>query len=174
MSLSIALLGMSLVLLALVAGLRAVHLRREAGLPYGRLLYADTGERERPRHALFSVRHQLVGRPDYLVEQSGCAIPVEVKSRACPSSPYPSHQLQLAAYCLLVEDTLGQSPPYGILKYADGAVRVSYTPSLRARLLDTLQDMRRDCCAQSVSRNHNSRGRCRACGFRSRCEESLS
>ncbi len=46
--------------------------------------------------------------------------------------------LQLAAYCLLVEEQESQAVPYGIIKYADKAFEVDYTPALRAQVVDTL------------------------------------
>ena len=173
MSWGLALLALFLALLALAAWLWARRLRRQTGLPFGRLLYADTGAWRRPERPLFSARYQLTGKPDYLLEDSGQVIPVEVKSSPCPSIPYPSHQLQLAAYCLLVEDTYSQAPPYGVLKYRDGTATVNYTPALRAELLATLQAMRRDFEARQVSRSHENPARCRACGFRSHCDEAL-
>ncbi|NIV28571.1 MAG: CRISPR-associated protein Cas4, partial [Anaerolineae bacterium] len=49
-----------------------------------------------------------------------------------------AHVLQLAAYCLLVEEQEGQAPAYGILKYGDRAFEVDYTVSLRDGLLRTI------------------------------------
>lgn len=173
MSLRLTLLALILALLALATWLWARRLLRQSGLPSGQLLYADTGAWKRVEQPLFSARYQLTGKPDYLVKESGHVIPVEVKSSPCPSIPYSSHQLQLAAYCLLVEDTYGRTPPYGVIKYRDGTVPVNYTPALRSELLATLQAMRRDYGARQVFRDHENPWRCRACGFRFRCEEAL-
>jgi len=168
------LLALSLGLLALVIWLWAESLRRRGGLPPGRLLYSDTDPLGRPERPFFSARYQLTGRPDYLVEESGYVIPVEVKSGNRPLEPYLSHRLQLAAYCLLVEDTYGRAPPYGVLRYRDGSVAVSYTPELRRMLLAMLRAIRQNSSARWVSRSHDSPVRCRACGFRSRCKEALA
>src|SRR5207248_1150561 len=80
--------------------------------------------------------------PDYLVKEGKRIIPVEVKSRAAPPEPYPSHVMQLAAYCLLVEDVLGASAPYGFIHYRDQTFRVDFTAPLRAELLRLLNEMR--------------------------------
>lgn len=167
-------LALSLALLALVAWLWARHLRGRSGLPCGRVLYADTGVWRRPAQPLFSTQYGLTGKPDYLVEESGSLIPVEVKSGFCPSTLYSSHRLQLAAYCLLVEEACGQAPPYGILRYRDEAVAVDYTPALRDALLTTLQAMRQDHAAEWVPRRHDHAARCRACGFHRHCVEALA
>ena len=169
-----------LLLLALALGglglwllLRSGAARREAGLPAGRVTYTDTGAWDRCERPLFSDRYQLTGRPDYLVRTDRGLIPVEVKSRPAPARPYRSHLLQLAAYCLLVEEQEGQAPPYGILKYRNRAFEVDYTPALRRELLTTLDRIRRDRRARRVNRSHDDPRRCRGCGYRQRCDQRL-
>lgn len=170
-----------LLLVALVLGglgvwllRRAGAARQETGLPLGRVTYVDTGAWQRCERPLFSNHHRLTGRPDYLVRSREGLIPVEVKSGSAPQQPYPAHVLQLAAYCLLVEEQEGRSPPYGILKYRDQAFEIDYTPALRAELLDVLDDMRRDLGARSVDRSHDEAGRCQGCGYRDQCDQRLA
>jgi CRISPR-associated exonuclease Cas4 len=153
--------------------LRAAVVRRRTGLPAGRVTYVDTGAWERCERALFAKRHRLTGRPDYLVRSREGLIPVEVKSGAAPEQPYAAHLLQLAAYCLLVEQQEGRAPPHGILSYRDRAFEVDYTPALRAELLNTLDAMRRDLSAHDVGRSHHERERCQGCGYRDRCDQRL-
>jgi CRISPR-associated exonuclease Cas4 len=153
--------------------LRAGSARREAGLPAGRVTYVDTGAWNRCDRPLFSHRMRLTGRPDYLVRNKQYVIPVEVKSGGAPRQPYAAHVLQLAAYCLLVEEQEGRAPPYGILKYDDRAFEVDYTAALRAELLDTLAALRHHLGARDVKRNHEQAGRCRGCGYREQCAERL-
>src|ERR671925_154705 len=77
--------------------------RQAAGLPGGRVIYTDTrgwGKLEKP---LFYQALGLTGKPDYLIQQNGQIIPVEVKSSRAPEAPYDSHIYQLASYCLLAE-----------------------------------------------------------------------
>jgi CRISPR-associated exonuclease Cas4 len=173
-----------LILVAMVLGglgiwllIRARMAREETGLPAGRVTYKDSGAWDRCERPLFSHRHRLTGRPDYLVRRREGVIPVEVKSGASPQQPYPAHVLQLAAYCLLVEEQEGQAPPYGIVKYRDQAFEIDYTPALRGELLNTLGAMRRDLQARdaghSVGRSHEEPGRCRGCGYRDHCDQRL-
>jgi len=152
---------------------RAGASRRRAGLPAGRVTYADTGAWDRCERPLFSNRHRLTGRPDYLVRVREGLVPVEVKSGPAPDPPYESHLLQLAAYCLLVEDQEGRAPPYGILKYEDRAFEIDYTPGLRDELLGVLDAIRHDLGARDVDRSHDQPGRCQGCGYRGRCDQSL-
>ncbi|MFQ6059504.1 MAG: hypothetical protein ACE5MB_11570 [Anaerolineae bacterium] len=80
------LLLIALILAALVLLWRARAQRREAGLPAGRVVYADTGAWAGCEKPLFSRRYRLTGKPDYLVEERGQVIPIEVKpSRAAPA-----------------------------------------------------------------------------------------
>ena len=148
--------------------------RREAGLPAGRVTYVDTGAWQRTERPLFSNEHQLTGRPDYLVRVRAGMIPVEVKSGAAPARPYEAHILQLAAYCLLVEEAEAQAVPYGIIKYDDRAFEVDYTPALRDRLLDALDAMRAGLDTVDVARSHDDERRCAGCGYREGCAERLA
>lgn len=147
--------------------------RRGTGLPEGRVTYVDTGAWDRCERPLFSDRHRLTGRPDYLVQSKEGVIPVEVKSGAAPRQPYRAHLLQLAAYCLLVEEQEGREPPHGILKYDDRAFEIEYTPALRSALLDTLEAIRKDLHARDVGRSHDEARRCQGCGYREQCEERI-
>jgi CRISPR-associated exonuclease Cas4 len=168
-------MAVGLILLGLVVISRAKRLRHESGLPAGRLIYADSAEADWLPNAnpLYSPTYHLIGKPDYLVETATGIIPVEVKSAKAPALPYLGHLLQLAAYCLLIEETTGQAPPHGLLKYADALYEVDFTPDLRRELLDTLAAMRDAYSAETVARNHRQAGKCLACGFFEQCEEAL-
>ena len=147
--------------------------RKEAGLPGGRVIYTDTrgwGKVERP---LYNDLLGLTGKPDYLVQEKGQIIPVEVKSGRAPESPYDSHIYQLAAYCLLVEKSYGKRPPYGIIHYENRDFAVDYTPELESSLLDLLAEMRRDELKREVERSHEQAARCARCGFKKACDQSL-
>jgi len=170
------LLACALILLAagVLLLIRARRLHQQTGLPQGRVIYADTGAWNRCEKPLFSRHYLLTGKPDYLVDDGGARIPVEVKSILSPPVPYRSHVLQLAAYCLLVEEEYGQPPPYGIIKYRDRTYAVEYTAQLRDELLSVLAEMRQDLAADDVGPSHASPNRCRSCGYRGECEERLA
>jgi CRISPR-associated exonuclease Cas4 len=168
-----ALLAVSVALL-LAAGWVALRSRRSqklSGLPKGRLIYADTGQWSEVAQPYFSKQHRLTGKPDYLVDTGDGLVPVEVKHTAAPQGgqAYESHVMQLAAYCLLVEESHGNRPPYGLIRYVDATVQIEYTPALRQHVLDLLEDMRASCKLQEVKRSHGDRTRCRACGVQHAC-----
>jgi len=148
--------------------------RKQAGLPGGRIIYTDTrgwGKVEKP---LFYPSLELTGKPDYLVQQSGKIIPVEVKSGRAPDAPYDSHIYQLAAYCLLVEKTYNTRPPYGIIHYENCDFAIDYTRELESALIELLADMREDNLKRNIRRSHEQASRCKRCGFRNACDQSLA
>jgi CRISPR-associated exonuclease Cas4 len=178
-----------LFLIAFSAYFASRRAARLTGLPSGRLIYSDTGnpvaalgpiiknergiKQERP---LVSQAYGLTGRPDYLVRTTEGIVPVEAKSTKCPASgrPYDSHVMQLAAYCLLVESTIGAEVPYGVIKYSDREIIVDYTEELRDELITLLEEMRAAREAEDVHRSHEDVRRCSKCSMREVCTESLA
>ena len=155
----IVVLGIALVVWAL----RALALRqREAA--QGALVAVDAGRAS----TLRSTRYRLAGRPDELRRLAdGRLIPVELKSRPTPPrGPTPSHVAQVRAYCLLVEETTGVSPPYGVLRYADGEFRVRWDD--RAR--DELLRVRAEVLSRYDGRATPSPGRCARCRWVRVCD----
>lgn len=167
--------GLVLALSALVVWLWAKRKRSASNLPQGEIIYSDYGQWHRQSEPLYSSGLKLVGRPDYLVRQyDGAVIPVELKSGSAPDEPHEGHVFQLAAYCLLVDDLYQIRPEYGILQYRDRAFAVEYSSELEEELLDLIADMRGDMFELDLDRDHHNVGRCRGCGFRQSCAQSLA
>ena len=167
------LLPVLLILFALALFWVAARRRKAAGLPAGRVVYTDTGQGGKVEKPLFDPLSGLVGKPDYLVEQDGLLVPVEVKSSYAPSDPYDSHVYQLAAYCLLVFRLYGKRPPHGLLRYRNRTFAIDFTPELEASLLERLSDMHLQEKAGEADRSHQSPARCAACGYRKICDQRL-
>lgn len=133
----------------------------------GALLEVDRMDGHRP--PLRSERYRLVGRPDELRRLSdGTIIPVEIKSRTTPpGGPPRSHRVQVYAYALLVEETTGRPPPFGVLRYSDGGeFRLPWDAAARTELLQVRSAVARpyDGAARP------SPGRCRRCRYRDGCD----
>jgi CRISPR-associated exonuclease Cas4 len=171
-------LAILLALLACVLLWFAARQRKAAGLPGGRIIYTDTtnwGAVEKP---LYAADIGLTGKPDYLVKHGSSFIPVEVKSSHPGRAPYDSHIYQLAAYCILVEHSFGQRPPYGILHYSDGnrssrTYAIDFTPSLEAAVLDSIAEIQSISLRKGIDRSHDLPARCSRCGFRHVCDQQL-
>lgn len=145
----------------------------EAGMLGGRVVSVDLERDGRAAPPMIDERLGLSGRPDLLVERRGGWVPVEIKSGLAPVTPYPSHVLQLAAYCRLAEATYGRRPPYGILQYADRGYSLPYTRALETSLLRMMERIR----AQGdrlPGRSHSEAARCAACGYSSACDQRLA
>ncbi len=167
--------AVSLLLLAIVLWWLARRGRAASGLPAGRVVYVDSRRWRQPPQPLRAPRYGLVGRPDYLVRQGQAVIPVEAKPSRRAGRPYEGDVLQLAAYCLLVEETYRRRPPHGLLVYEGRTWEIPFDSALRQRLLDTLAEMRADRERDAVARSHNQPARCAACGMRGQCgEEALA
>ena len=100
---------------------------------YGRLVAVDAG---RPM-TFRSERYRMQGKPDAVRQQrDGRLIPIELKSRSSPSTgPARSHTVQVWAYCLLIEESTGRAPPFGVLRYADREYRIPWNSESRRALL---------------------------------------
>jgi CRISPR-associated exonuclease Cas4 len=166
-------LALIILIVAIVLLWQSGRQRKQAGLPGGRVIYTDTRAWGEVDKALYDHALGLTGKPDYLVEQDGQIIPVEVKSGRTPEAPYDSHIFQVGAYCLLVEKAYGKRPPYGIIHYPKRDFAVDYTTELESALMEQLAEMRRDGMRQDVPRSHDEPARCQSCGFRKVCDQKL-
>ncbi len=165
------------VLLVLGFGLARWAGRGEAaaGLGRVRVVYSDTGGWQEVAEPLFSERYGLTGRPDYVVRNREGLVAVEVKPLRRSAEPYESDLMQLAAYCLLLEEDWQEQPSYGLLRYADKTFRIEWTEELRDELLATLDEMRELMHQPAILGEplpvpqHDMTVRCRACGFHYIC-----
>lgn len=164
-----------LLLLGIAIWRLGLRTRQDAGLPTGEVVYTDTGAWEEVPESLRSRRYGLVGKPDYLVRVGAggatSLVPIEVKSRRRPATTPDSHILQLATYCLLVEDVYKTRPAYGLLHYADATLQIPYTDELRRTVLEIASEIREARKAAELHRNHNDPARCRGCGYAHACGE---
>ena len=148
--------------------------RRSTGLPAGRLIYSDHKQWGKVEAPLYDSTFNLTGKPDFIVESDHGLIPVEVKSGPGRRVPYDSHIYQLAAYCLLIDQTYDMRPEYGILHYANQDIAIDYTPKLELNVIELIREIRSLGRRRSVDRSHESINRCQNCGFKSICDQSLS
>lgn len=168
-------LAFLLLLAGILLWLLSRKTRAQTGVPAGHVVYSDAGAWQRNEKPLFSNRCGIVGKPDYLVKDGNAIIPVELKSGAAPSRPRKGHILQLAAYCVLVEENFKSRPAYGIIKYADNEFEIDFTPELEDELLDALEDMRESCDdPDGAPRSHTDPRRCAHCGVRDACDQRLA
>ncbi len=135
----------------------------------GKIEYIDMDESK----VFKSERYGLSGRPDYVIKLADNIIPVEEKKGRTPQGPLFSHILQVAAYCLLIEDIMGKAPPYGLLKYPEREDEIEYNDDIKKMLVEKLGEMRGIISTGDAHRNHDRPGKCTHCSRREVCPEKL-
>lgn len=162
------LMAASLALYAsILSGRKAKAIRQKRSIE-GEIKYVDKGK---PR-MLRSERYGLQGRPDFILEIEGESVPVELKSGRTPRGPLFSHILQVAAYCLLLEEEGGRVT-HGILRYEEAEHEVEFNDDMRDMVVSKLEEMRELKHSGDVHRNHHRPGKCRSCSRREKCPERL-
>lgn len=156
--------GVLLVGLLLAAWAARALAARRRDRTAGQLVAVDAG---RPM-TLRSERYRMTGRPDAVRQLAdGRLVPVEVKSRSSPpGGPTWSHVTQVRAYCLLVEETTGTVPPYGVLRYADQEFRIRWDARARSELVHVREEMLRPYDGRATP----SRAKCARCPWAPACD----
>jgi CRISPR-associated exonuclease Cas4 len=157
--------GLVLAIFGVVLLLGTLRARKIRGLGPGKSVSLDD-------LTLFSERLKIVGRPDRLVRLGRFLIPEEWKPSA--RRIYHGHRLQVAVYCLLIEEKFGARPPYGVVVLEHGErVEVPYTEELKAEVLsiaEKIRDHRRNIEREIAVRQPAAK--CRACGQRGNCGQA--
>ncbi|MCU0861311.1 MAG: CRISPR-associated protein Cas4 [Methanomassiliicoccales archaeon] len=153
---------------SIVTNRKAQELRRKRAIE-GEITYVD---KDGPR-LLRSERFGLQGRPDFILEIEGEAVPVELKTGRTPRGPLFSHILQVAAYCLLLEEE-GRKVSHGILRYEEAEHEVEFNDDMRSLVIGKLEEMRSIRASGEAHRNHDRTGKCRSCSRREGCPERLA
>ncbi len=173
-------IGLGLLLAALALGMLLLNERRYRnerlirekhrmlGLPEGELVYEDADGQGEP---LSSSGHPLVGKPDYVVKlPDGRPVPIELKPGVHDATaPFSNHIIQVAAYCLILEDYFEQAPTHGILKYADREFTVEYTPALKKKVIRLLSEMAKCSEKEPPPLAKQRATKCRVCTFQPIC-----
>jgi len=152
---------------------QSVKYKRSAGLPEGKVVYINSHCWKRFDQILFDKSIALAGKPDYVIENGGEIIPVEIKSNIIKSRPYDSHILQLTAYCRLIETCFAKRPEYGVLRYPNRTYKIKYTHRLESQLIELVDSIREKSGHGEGHRSHQSTAKCKGCGYIAICEERL-
>jgi len=145
-------------------------LKDKYNIPSGKITYQDLSQ---PAKSFFSKRYRITGKPDYIIQNNNCYIPIELKSGAF-KEPQKNHILQLAAYCQLLEENYGGFCPYGIIVYSEKSkFKILFDPKIRFELVTILKNMRHILKTGKISRNHNDLSRCKNCSVKQYCDFKL-
>ena len=156
---------------------RSQRQRQQLGLPNGEVFYQDHQGQPMTAVTLRSRVYNLRGKPDCLIRTAEGIIPVELKKSARPPSRggvYPNHLIQVLAYIVLVRQHYSENVPYGLVVYGDEAARkVLPTVENLAWFAEVVDQVRWARGLPNVDRSHRQRSRCRGCGLKHSCDQSL-
>ena len=142
-------------------------MKNKHNIPSGNITYQDLNKPAKP---FFSNKYKITGKPDFIIKNNNCYIPVEVKSGFC-TEPQKNHIVQLAAYCQLLEENYERFCPYGIIVYSDRSrYKIPFDPKIRFELETALKNMRKIMKTGKILRNHNDFSKCNNCSMRSYCD----
>jgi CRISPR-associated exonuclease Cas4 len=68
-----------------------------------------------------------------------------------------------------VEERMGSTPPYGLLRYADATIKIPFSETLRVQVIEAAEAIRRHQGAADLARSHQETVRCTHCGYRHAC-----
>jgi CRISPR-associated exonuclease Cas4 len=150
----------------------ADEIRRLHGIYQGKIEYTD--KMDKRSKMLFSNKFALRGKPDYIVKIKEKYIPVEIKTGKVPRGPHFSHILQIAAYCLLINENYKIRPPYGIISYGKtNKHKINYDDQLENLLIEKIDELRQCIKNNTAHRNHKRKGKCTYCSRNEQCPEKL-
>lgn len=110
--------------------------RKKLGRITGEVTYSDHGDI--PGDVLYAKKYHLMGKPDFILRDGNSLIPIEVKTGKTPNEPYQNHEMQLMAYCVLIEEHFGVTPKGGYIRYPEKEFHVLYTPDAKKSVLLTI------------------------------------
>lgn len=121
------------------------------------------------------------GQPDYIMERRAFPLlgpkrlfPVELKTGTRSKHLRDSDRLQAVVYLLLMRRVYGRrAARVGYVRYATGTFPVRLDRSTESECLRVVALIRQAREVPDVRRNHESPARCRGCGVRRWCDQSL-
>ncbi len=116
---------------------------------------------------LYSETLGLKGRADRVMVDFQEVIPFELKTRAI-QKVWPSDEIQLAAYTMLLEEKYDKKIPYGILEAGNKRHRVKIDAELKKKVLDTIEKMNE----LKVNPEYpSSFAKCQSCVWKKECDD---
>jgi len=163
------LIGTSIALFVSLSSQKESEIRKGEAHTRAKITYIGTDS----SGLLRSEKFGLSGRPDYILQENGEVVPVEMKSGRMPKGPLFSHIVQLAAYCLILSEDPNNKVTRGILKYGTQEFDIDFDEGLKALVMCKLVEMRDALDKGEAHRNHNRPGKCRSCSRRDECPEKI-
>ncbi|MCF7861406.1 Dna2/Cas4 domain-containing protein [Candidatus Woesearchaeota archaeon] len=110
------------------------------------------------------------GRIDEIREYETFRIPVELKTGSAPTDGvWPSHRIQIAAYCMM----MGVS--YGIVSYLDYRIyrKIALNPFIEDSVISLRNKVNETLISDRIPDKTNNENKCRSCVLRKECNDLL-
>lgn len=126
------------------------------------------------RKELYLISHKLKikGKCDYIVEENGVQIPIEIKKGKCNSKkPFKNDIMQLLCYILLLEEHFGVTYPYGYILYVGSKrkYKINITLVLRRSIKYYFKKIYSYLRSGKLPKKQNNKNKCRGCSYEDYC-----
>lgn len=118
---------------------------------------------------LISEKLGLKGRADRVVISEDTIIPFELKTRETEKI-WPSDEIQLTAYAMLLEEKYQKSIPIGILEAGNIKHEIIITPALKQQVRDLVEEIRLITKKPNLKFPSNF-SKCQSCSLEKECDE---
>jgi len=121
---------------------------------------------------LISHKWKLKGRCDYILEEKGMQIPLEIKYGNCNNeTPYQNDAMQLLCYILLLEEHINEPIPYGYILYVGSKqkYRIMNTLTNRRILTSFIKQINILIKAKKIPKKCSQIQKCRGCSYEDFC-----
>lgn len=136
----------------------------------------ETYELTKLRGPLIDGNLLIAGQPDNLIRvvATGELIPVVKVEHPAPERITALQENHIRALCFLAERVYGRRSPYGVLRFADQDISVSWSGQFPLEIKDIVLSVRAAATATDVPRSHDEPIICQECRFRAMCNERLA
>ena len=121
---------------------------------------------------LMSNKWKLKGMCDYIIEENGFQIPIEIKKGKCSAvKPYKNDVMQLLCYVLLLKENLGIKYTHGYILYVGSKRKftVNITPNLRKRIQNYFKEIKSYLRSEKMPERQSNKICCGVCSFEEYC-----
>ncbi len=119
-----------------------------------------------------SKKLNLVGVIDKLEVYENKIIPFELKTGSMPvEGVWPSHRVQLAAYCMLLEENYDTKINGGFVHYLDGKEKrkIILNPFLKAEIIQLIKEVENLLRQKEIPEMQENENKCKNCGLKESC-----
>ena len=136
----------------------------------GRDLWENLSPKYFSEFPMLSESLSLKGKADRILFSDNELIPFELKTREV-DRVFESDELQLAAYCLLLEEKFKRKVDFGILEAGNKQFQIFFTQELRDKIPSLINELN-SVLITKTARFPSNFAKCQSCKLKKECEEN--